>query len=333
MAGLRTFVLSLVILVGVGAGLYAALFWPWLRTPATPEPVRDAGWHMLELEAGLDQTPPGDPADLVKAELAIARQREALEALVSGVASNTTRGIPTRALPEEGRIALRSLEAWDRAGAGIGGEVCGASLDALPLLTAARLLLASAGTNPDAPEIGRALRLARALRQTGNLGHITLGFTLAEEATRWMQSRGQKATRTFVELAPREQEAWPALVRETICTWRSAARIAHAEGIRGLLAGLPGTAWPPAWVRPWVTAERELAALQSWQLDRMDSAREVSEDFHALQARMRLPPLDQLPHSALVRGGVRDPDESMERWREVLDRYQAFLKAAPPAKR
>lgn len=308
---------------GLLLALAGALVVPW-RLPASPRgEALDARWREIEGWAGMAALP-GDTESLVKADLAVERRQPEIFALVHPLVATPSGRIAERDLPEEARIALRALESWDRSGAGLGADPCGDTITPMPALTLGELLLAVAGGGAEAPELGRALRLAAALRTSGDLGLVTIGFNLAEQAVVWAETRRLRPSAAFVEHRPRPAEVFVAASRDAICTWRAAKAAIAREGLPALLEEL-GPAASPAWVRPLLDPSRELDQLRAFHVRRLGAASKEKERLDTLRAHLALPPRGELPSAALVRGMVKDPDELFERWREVMERYDAWV--------
>ena len=159
---------------------------------------------------------------------------------------------------------------------------------------------------------------------SGDLGLVTIGFNLAEEAVDWARVRGLRPSAPFIEHRPRAAEVFVAATRDAVCTWRRAAATTERGGFDSLLVQLSPEAAPP-WIRPMLDPQRELDALRSFQVNRLIPAAADKDSFGLLRAHLELPPRDDLPHAALVRGLVKDPRELFERWREVMDAYDAWV--------
>jgi len=315
-------VTALVVLV-LSAAVLGAMLLPWRLSLSPKGAELDQRWHEIEGWADLN-TQTGRAESLIKADLAVERRQAEIAALAHPVLQNPAGRLRDGDLPEEARIALRALEDWDAAGSGLGADPCGEALTAVPALTMGELLLAMAGRDERAPELGRALRLAATLRTSGDLGLVTIGFNLAEEAVGWAQVRGLRPSAPFIEHRPRSAEVFVAATRDAVCTWRRAAATVDRSGFDSLLAQLSPEAAPP-WIRPMLDPGRELDALRAFHVNRLIPASADKDSFGLLRTHLSLPPHDDLPHAALVRGLVKDPRELFERWREVMEAYDAWL--------
>lgn len=313
--------LIFLLVLGAFGVVCAVALYPWLARPSPRE--LEAGWREVEGWAALSQAE-GDAEALLKADLAVESRQDEINAVVQPVLAAPGGRLDERALPEEARIALRALEAWDRAGAGLGQSVCGDALSAVPLLTMGHLLLAVAGKDPHAPELDRALRLGAALRTSGDNRIVTIGFNLADEALDWARVRKIGPTPSFSTHRPRAGEVFRAAARDAVCTWQRATRLIGQEGLPALLTRL-GSRSAPAWARPFLDPERELDKLRAFHVARLRAAWPDRENLGLLRAHLDLPPRDDLPAAALVRGMVEDPGEYFERWREVSERYDRWL--------
>lgn len=316
---------TLLALVALAAALFGVSVAPWVLGPSLHGDALEDGWMDVEVWANLDSEAPANAEALLKAEMAVERQAAALDALGESARSRTNAGVREKDIPEEGRIALRALEQWDASGADLGDQTCGEALQPLHLLTTGRLLLAVAGKNASAPEIDRVLRLAAALRTSGDLRLVAIGYNLAEEIVDWVEARGGKPGPIFAELRPRTEEFFLAAARDAVCTWRKASKAAAKGGMPELLKGLSADAAPP-WVRPMMKPERELKMLQAFHVERLHAAWKDRTELGLLRVHLRVPPVTDLPKSALVRGWVTDPGMVLDRGREVFDTYTAFLK-------
>lgn len=315
-------VATLVALV-LSAAVFGAMLLPW-RLPLSPKGAElDQRWHEIEGWAALN-TQEGHAEALIKANLAVERRQAEIAALARPQLKSPVGRLREQDLPEEARIALRALAEWDAAGTGLGADPCGEALTAVPALTMGQLLLAVAGRDERAPELGRALRLAAALRTSGDLGLVTIGFNLAEEAVNWARTRGLPPTAPFIEHRPRSAEVFVAATRDAVCTYRHAVATVDRSGFPSLLAELSPEAAPP-WIRPMLDEQRELDALRAFHVARLVPAAADKDSFGLLRTHLALAPRDDLPHAALVRGLVKDPRELFERWREVMDGYDAWL--------
>lgn len=323
---LTTILVVLLALVALAAAVFAVAVFPWISAPRIHGDELVEGWADVEAWANLESEAPANAEALLKAELAVERQADALKTLAESARSRSSGGVPEKDMPEEGRIALRALAQWDASGADLGPQTCGDALQPLHLLTTGRLLLAAAGKDASAPEIDRALRLAAALRTSGDMKLVAIGFNLAQEIIAWVDARGGKPGPIFAELRPRPEEIFLAASRDAVCTWRAAKAASELGGVPRLLDGLGADAAPP-WVRPMLKAERELEMLQAFHVDRLRGAWKDRTDLGLLRARLRMPPVADRPKSALVRGWVQDPSTVLDRGREVFDLYSAFLKA------
>lgn len=317
--------LLVLVFLGVVLALLGVLILPW-RAPASPRGEELATrWREIEIWAGMSALT-GDTGAIVKADLAVERRHAEISALSRPQILSPAGQLREDDLPEEGRIALRALESWDAAGAGLGADPCGEALTAVPALTMGELLLAVAGKDPRAPELGRALRLAAALRTSGDLGLVTIGFNLAEQAVSWAQARRLGPSAPFIEHRPRAAEIFVAASRDAVCTVQRAQAAIGQRGLRGLLGEL-GPEASPMWVRPLLDPARELDALRAFHVVRLGAAAAEKDSFGRLRAHLRMPAHDDLPSAALVRGMVKDPGELFERWREVFERYDAWVDA------
>ena len=317
---------ALLALVALCAAVFGVAIFPWVSGPRLHGDDLDDGWMAVEVWANMESEAPANAEALLKAELAVERQAEALNALGETARSRTNAGVAEKDMPEEGRIALRALAQWDASGADLGDQTCGEALQPLHLLTTGRLLLAVAGKDASAPEIDRVLRLAAALRTSGDLRLVAIGYNLAEEIVSWVDARGGKPGPIFAELRPRTEEIFLAAARDAVCTWRKASATAAAGGMPELLKGLSAEAAPP-WVRPMLKPDRELKMLQAYHVERLTSAWKDRTELGMLRSHLRLPPVADRPKSALVRGWIQDPAMVLDRGREVFDVYTAFLKA------
>ncbi len=314
--------LVVLLALGLSLALSAVVVLPW-RAPASPRGAElEARWREIEGWAGLSAIS-GDAPAIVKADLAVERRAAEISALARPALLSPAGRLREQELPEEARIALRALEGWDAAGAGLGADPCGEALTAVPALTMGELLLAVSG-GPDAPELGRALRLAAALRTSGDLGLVTIGFNLAESAMGWAQARRLPPDPVFLEHRPRSAEVFVAATRDAVCTVRRAESAIARVGFPGLLAELGPEAAPP-WIRPLLDPARELEALRAFHVQRLGAAASEKDNFGRLRAHLQIPERAALPHAALVRGMVKDPRELFVRWREVFERYDAWV--------
>lgn len=325
------FLMLVFALLGGVTIIYVVLVRPWTAMPAMTDLEMQRGWAQLEAWAGLpaEKDPPevtGDPAGLIKAEMVLEQKRGDLDALIGEVSMGARAPLRSKDLPEEARIALRSLESWEAAGASLGPAQCGEALEALPLLTLGRMLLSVRGGD-DKAEVERVLRLATVLRTSGDLKQVSVGFHLSVALLEEVQRRNLRPGDVLAAGRPRVEEVFAALSRDAVCSYRRARRNIDEQGFLTVLAGFTEEQAGPVFLRPLQKPERELATLRAYQIGRIKGAFDVRTNLSALQARMKLPPREAMPHSPLVRSEVTDPADFLERWREVLDTWDKALGA------
>lgn len=324
--------LVLLIALAVGGLVYYTFALPWLGDPKLSRAEITARWQSLRSEAGFVPPPQGDPSNLIKAEVALENQREAIAAVLSRVGTGP---LTVRDLPESGRIAARALALWVEGGASLGSSLCGDGLDAMPQFTLGRLMVGLAGRESDAPELRAVLALARALRSSGDLDLVSVGFNLPELAAQSVEARGLRAGPVFAEMRPQVSEIYTAFLRGAVCDYEAAEHVLLTEGMVGLTSGQPSEVAGPFLLRPYQQPARELLVFQAYEIQRMAAAAKVRDDLAGLRRVLRVPSRSSLPASPAVRAFVRDPDEAFERWREVLANYDAFLvrhKLAKPSR-
>lgn len=314
--------------LGVVLALLAVLLVPWRAQPTPRGAELEARWHEIEVWASMGNMT-GDASALMKADLAIERRQADISALARPFVQSPSGKLREDDLPDEARIALRALESWDESGAGLGLDPCGEALSTASAMTMGELLLAVASKDGRSPELGRALRLAAALRTSGDPGLVTIGFNLAEQAVAWAEARRLSPMAAYIEHRPRSAEVFVAASRDAVCTVRRAKAAIAQRGLSALLADLGPNA-SPLWVRPMLDPVREIDALRAFHVERLGRAAKEKDNFGRLRANLVLPERGDLPSAALVRGMVKDPNQLFERWREVFERYDAWVGATRP---
>lgn len=312
------------ILAGVVGLVYLVVVRPWVAVPRGADIDKD--WAAVEGYAATDALATGDVGGLIKAELAVEQERVALDALLSRD-GGALPSLTVQSLPAAGQVALRALDAWDAAGGGLGEEVCAEALEGMPLLTLGRALLATAGRRADAPEVGLALRLAAALRGSGDLRKVTIGFHLADEVRRWLQARGLRPTIAMAELRPKREDVFAAVARDVVCTWRRSRTRLETGGVPELLGALPKELSAPAVAIPFLSVDRELRVYQQYHGARLVYAAEMRDNLLRLEPRTRPPAPETLPESVLVRATIHDASTYVARWRQSVEAYETMLRA------
>ena len=317
-------IVALLVALVLGGAWYFAEVYPWIRAIPGDVAERDAQWAEVEVLASLDDVAQGDPAHLIKAELAIERRLTELQELTARAANGPLPKLRSADLPEEGRVAMRELLEWHDSGGGLGMAACGDELEAVPLLTLGRLLLS---TSRDArrPEVEATLRMAAALRASGDLAQVTVGFHMADDARRWVEEHGVRPTSVFAATRPRLDEIPVAMAREAVCVYREAERDLSGDKLLPWLLGLSPEDGGPWLGRQRVTLARERTAWQVFSLPRVTGARDAGGDLKALRNATRLPNRGDLPTSALVRVYATDPTAQIERWGQISRDYDSLL--------
>lgn len=310
--------------LGVVGVLYVVIVRPWVRVPRDAD--IDTRWAQIESWADFGALAQGDASNLIKAELAVEEARADLDAALARDGGALPR-LRAATLPAAGQVALRALVDWDAGGGGLGQEACAEAVEGMPLLTLGRALLSISESRADAPHALLALRLAAALRGSGDLRKVTVGYHIADEARRWLQERGLRPTAAYADLRPKREDVFPAVARDVVCTWGHSRARLEAGGVPALLSSLPAELSAPVLAIPFLSVSRELRVYQQYHGERLVFAAEVRDNLLRLEPRTRTPAPEDLPESVLLRATLHDASSYVARWRQVIESYETMLRA------
>lgn len=310
----RIFV-ALALLLAAAGVVAAVLLAPWVMLPDEEPEAIDRRWEQIWRWATPRPETGGAPDKLYAAVDAYRRSGsdELVKAALRGEAT-----ITVAALDEAGREARAAFLAWDAEGGGLGPDPClqdaegRTTLMLFPALNLAQMALHTAATADD-PGIAAALRLAAALRDRGGLLMGLAGHAIAHDAVQLAKQRGYAATPVFVRLAPRAEEVFGSVARDTLCIERMIEDVELPPDIGPVGRFIAGHAG----------ISRERTMLRWFAGHRLEDGYPLRGDLTAFARAMALP--DELPASHLVRMSSLDAGDPIAAVAPKIAEYQAFV--------
>ncbi len=279
----RAWVAAVVVVAGTAIAAVAYLVWlhPWLAMPERSAEEIERAWAQVydwasEGATSASLEPLRDPVMSLNRDSEAVRRAEAAESL------------DRDALPADADDAIEALIQWSEPAAehddGLGCTDLGDPIY-VSLHTLGHVALASAGDDPEAPQVTALAQLAEVLRRSGSFLGAVIGTGQSEQIANWALSRGVRLPPEIDATLPREEELFSIIARESYCTVEFIANEFDVDAAL-LSESQPHThqgSWPPMGLyRP----KREIRVMKAWHASVLERVAEHRKDTEALIQRI-----------------------------------------------